>query len=144
MMSKYYFCRGNLELEQAFLETIVDIDSGVASGTNKVIVWDAGADFSGQSQDDIKVRVRGLDSFANSSGDIESSNFNVDTLSPAINITADLQSQPNAGDATVLIGGSFTETNPDTNDFHVSLNGGSYVTSTVGDINTASPANQVV
>ena len=121
-----------------------DVGLGITPGVGKTITWDAGVDFNNKDQNNIKVRVRGLDSFANSSGDIESSNFNVDTLSPAINITADLQSQPNAGDATVLIGGSFTETNPDTNDFHVSLNGGSYVTSTVGDINTASPANQVV
>ena len=34
-MSKYYFCRGNLELEQAFLETIVDIDSGVACSADR-------------------------------------------------------------------------------------------------------------
>ncbi|MBT3949162.1 hypothetical protein HOF40_03680, partial [Candidatus Parcubacteria bacterium] len=120
-----------------------DIGSDVTPGSGKSITWDAGTDFNNEDQPDLKVRIRGLDSFTNSGGYGNSDNFSLDTLNPTINAAVDLQIQPNAGDTTVLIGGSFTETNPDTNDFYVAINGGSYVTSTAGDTNTASPSNQV-
>ena len=52
----------------------------------------------------------------------------------ATNVTADLQAQPNAGDTTALIGGSFTETNPNTNNFYVAIDGGNYGSATAGRI----------
>ena len=119
-----------------------DIDSGVSTGVGNTITWDAGTDFDEQEQADLRVRVRATDKYQNAGLDVESSDFTIDTLNPVINVAADLQSQPNAGDATVLIGGSFTETNPDTNDFYVEINDGSYTGATAGDLDTASPSNQ--
>ena len=118
-----------------------DIGSGITAGS-KTITWDAGTDFNNQDQSDLRARVRATDTYSNISPYVSSTDFVLDTLDPAINVSVGLQSQPNAGDTTVLISGSFTESNPNTNDFYVAINGGSYVASTVGDTNTASPSDQ--
>lgn len=117
------------------------IGAGQTTGTGKIISWNAGTDFSGQDNSIMKVRITGTDGFDNSST-VSSSIFNLDTLAPATSIASDLLSQPNAGDTAVLIGGSFTETNPNTNDFYVAINAGAYGTATAGTGNTATPANQ--
>ncbi|MDO8668758.1 MAG: Ig-like domain-containing protein [Candidatus Buchananbacteria bacterium] len=119
-----------------------DVGAGVSQGSGKAITWNAGADFDNQDQSDLRVRVRGTDAYTNSSGNIESANFSLDTKDPATNSTANLISQPNAGDTTVSVGGSFTETSPNTNDFYMALNGGAYGASTAGTSNSASPTNQ--
>jgi len=121
-----------------------DVGLAVAPGNGKTITWNAGINFPNEDQNDILVRVRGSDSNTNSSGNIESSNFLVDTLDPVINSGIDLYAQPDAGDNAVFLGGSFIETNPNTNNFSVALNGGAYGSETAGDSNTANPANQVV
>lgn len=118
------------------------IGSGVTQGTGKVIYWNAGTDFSGQNQIDMKVRVRGSDPFTNSSGDVSSADFTLDTSAPVVAVVSDLQSQPNAGDASILVGGSFTEVHPNANIFVAAVNGGAYVASTTGQSGTATPVNQ--
>lgn len=119
-----------------------DVGAGVATGIGNVIIWNAKDDFDGQLQDDLQVRIRARDAWQNQGIDVMSSNFSLDTLAPATLIVANLQAQPNAGDSTVLIGGSFTESNPNTNDFYVAINGGSYFDATAGTGDTASPADQ--
>ncbi|KKQ40915.1 MAG: hypothetical protein US58_C0010G0016, partial [Candidatus Magasanikbacteria bacterium GW2011_GWA2_37_8] len=119
-----------------------DVGSGVTAGAGKTISWNVGADFANQQQSDVQVRVRARDKWQNQGGFAASANFSLDTLPPAANVTADLQAQPNAGDSTALIGGSFTEVNPGTNTFYAALNGGAYSAGTVGTLNTASPSNQ--
>ena len=119
-----------------------DVGAGITQGTSKTITWNAGVDFSSEDQSDIRIRVRGSDVYTNSSGNVESVDFSVDTKNPVTNATANLQSQPNAGDTTVVISGSFTETNPNSNDFYVAINGGAYGSATAGTGNTASPDNQ--
>ncbi|OGL98043.1 hypothetical protein A2304_00855 [Candidatus Uhrbacteria bacterium RIFOXYB2_FULL_57_15] len=118
-----------------------DVGSGVASGA-KTITWEAGTDFDEQSQADMRVRVRAKDPFENQSANTESGDFSIDTVNPTVNVIADLQAQPNGGDTTVLIGGSFMETNPNTNGFYVALNGGDYGSVTDGQTNTATPADK--
>ncbi|MBI2475071.1 hypothetical protein HYV69_01465 [Candidatus Uhrbacteria bacterium] len=118
-----------------------DVGTGVSSGS-KTITWNAGVDFDEQNQADIQVRVRAKDVYEHQSANVASSNFSLDTLNPVVLTTSNLQSQPNAGDTTVLIGGSFTETNPNTNDFYVAINGGAYGSATSGTTNTSSPSNQ--
>lgn len=118
-----------------------DVGSGITSGS-KMIIWNAGADFPNQQNSNLMVRVRGTDAFNNISSNVSSGLFSLDTLAPAVNVTTDLQSQPNAGAITALVGGSFTEPNPSTNDFNVAMNGNAYGLTTTGAGNTASPANQ--
>jgi len=56
---------------------------------NKTITWNAGVDFSGQSQLDMRVRVRARDYFANQGAFVQSSNFILDTAGPVVsNISA--------------------------------------------------------
>lgn len=119
-----------------------DVGAGILAGTGKSITWAAGTDFSGEDQNDIRVRVRGTDVYNNSSGNIESSDFSVDTKDPIINTTTNLTVQPNAGDVTATIAGSFTETNPNTNIFYIAINGGAYTTGENGDSNTAIPSSK--
>jgi hypothetical protein len=119
-----------------------DIGVGVSAGGSKAITWLAGTDFNDQDQNDLQARIRGTDSFGNVGSYNESVDFALDTKNPAVNVSADLQSQPNAGDTTSLIGGSFTETNPNNNDFYLAINGGAYGSVTAGSTNTASPSNQ--
>lgn len=118
------------------------VGSGQTTGTGKIITWDAGTDFDEQQQSDIQVRVRAKDKYQNQGADVASADFALDTLHPAVLTTANLQAQPNAGDTTVLIGGTFTEVNPNTNDFYVAVNGDVYGSSTAGSTNTAAPSNQ--
>ena len=120
-----------------------DVGSGITTGASKAITWDAGVDFDEQEQSDLQVRVRARDKYLNQGVFVSSTDFSIETVNPTNNVTSDLQAQPNAGDTTVLIGGSFTETNPDTNDFYVELNAGSYTGATAGDSNTATPSNQL-
>jgi len=125
------------------VDTSVTGDVGLGiSGGSKTITWAAGTDFDEQTQADMQVRVRAKDIFENQSANANSSDFSLDTVNPVVNIGADLKVQPNAGDTTVLIGGSFTETNPDTNNFHTALNDGGYGAATAGQTNTASPVDK--
>ena len=119
-----------------------DFGSGVSAGVGKAITWNAGADFDEQDFTTMKVRVRARDIYNNQGDNVNSANFDLDTVNPVTNVTVDLQSQPLAGDNTALLGGSFTEANPNTNDFYVAINGVDYTSSTAGSINTASPSNQ--
>ncbi|MBI2475070.1 hypothetical protein HYV69_01460 [Candidatus Uhrbacteria bacterium] len=118
------------------------VGSSQTTGVGKTITWNAGVDFDEQNQADIQVRVRAKDKWQNQGNNVASANFSLDTLNPVVLTTSNLQSQPNAGDTTVLIGGSFTETNPNTNDFYVAINGGAYGLATSGTTNTSSPSNQ--
>lgn len=119
------------------------VGSGITPGSNKSVAWNAGVDYDNHQNAAMQVRVRGIDSFNNVSSPVElPSLLAVDTLAPAASIAADLKAQPNAGDTTVLVGGSFTEANPNVNDFLVAVNGGAYGATTTGQINTASPADQ--
>lgn len=119
-----------------------DVGAGIVPGSGKTITWNAGADYLGNQNSNMMVRVRGTDTFNNTSANVDSAVFGLDTLAPTTNVTADLQAQPNAGDTTTLVGGSFTEANPDINNFFVAINGGVYGPTTTGQNNTASPANQ--
>jgi|GEM_PF-1249438 hypothetical protein len=120
-----------------------DLGAGIVSGTNKIITWNAGTDFSGQDLSTMKIRVRGTDIYSNVSSNVFSSNFSLDTLSPTVNVMANLLAQPLAGATTALIGGSFIENHPDTNNFYIAINGGAYGLATPGTTNTASPSNQL-
>jgi hypothetical protein len=119
-----------------------DLGLGISSGTNKTITWNGATDFAGYDVTTMRIRLRGTDIYNNDSASISSVNFALDTLTPAINVLADLLAQPLAGVTSVLIGGSFIETHPDSNNFYVALDGGSYTSFTNGTANTASPANQ--
>jgi hypothetical protein len=118
------------------------LGASVASGTGKTITWNAAADFPNQTLGTMQVRIQATDIFNNASGDVDSTNFALDTLAPAVNAAAELQTQPSAGDTIALIGGSFTEANPSTNAFYVAVDVGSYGSSTAGTTNTATPTNQ--
>lgn len=119
-----------------------NVGSGQITGTSKTITWAAGTDFDEQAQSDIRVQVRARDKFQNQGSFVASTDFTLDTVNPATNVSSDLQAQPNAGDTTVTIGGSFTETNPNTNNFYLALNGGAYGSATAGTSDTATPSNQ--
>lgn len=121
-----------------------DLGNNIVAGNGKNVTWNAGTDYPNQNLSTMKVRVRGTDIFGNQSSYEASVNFSLDTLPPAVNVTADLKSQPNAGDSSVLVGGSFTEAHPDTNNFYVALNGGVYGVATAGTANTASPVDQAI
>lgn len=118
------------------------IGSGQTTGAVKTITWNAGADFSAHQSSTMKVQVRAKDKYQNQGTYVASASFSLDTLNPATLTTANLQVQPNAGDTTALIGGSFTEVNPNTNDFSVAIDSGAYGSSTSGTVNTATPSNQ--
>lgn len=118
------------------------VGTGVATGVGKTITWLAKTDFTDQVQSDLQVRVRARDKWQNQGLDVASANFALDTLSPATATLVNLQAQPNAGDTVALLGGSFTETNPNTNDFYLAINDGAYSGATVGTADTATPANQ--
>ncbi|OGL93119.1 hypothetical protein A3H11_03865 [Candidatus Uhrbacteria bacterium RIFCSPLOWO2_12_FULL_47_10] len=119
-----------------------NVGSSISAGASKTITWAAGTDFDEQQQVDLRVRVRANDPYNNQSANASSVDFFLDTLNPAVLTSTDLLSQPVSGDTTVLIGGSFTETNPNTNDFYVAINGGAYGSTTSGTGNTATPSNQ--
>jgi len=118
------------------------VGNGVVPGLGKIVTWNAGTDFNSHQNSNMKIRVRGTDGFSNTSVNVLSAIFNLDTLAPTTLSQADLQAQPNAGDSAVVVGGSFTETNPITNGFFVAINGGAYNATTTGDANTATPSNQ--
>lgn len=120
-----------------------NIGAGITSGSGKTITWNAGVDYSGQQKSNMQVRVRAKDKWQNQGAYTSSTNFSLDTLAPATLTAANLISQPNAGDTTVLIGGSFTEVNPNTNVFYTAINGGAYDGATTGTVDTATPSNQL-
>src|SRR3989339_307150 len=128
--------------------TVVDtsvtgsIGTDQTTGVGKTISWAAKTDFPDQVQSDIQVRLRAKDKWQNQGIYVQSANFSLDTLSPAVLTVVDLPSQPNAGDTSVLLGGSFSESNPNTNDFFVALNEEVYGLATSGTGNTATPSDQ--
>lgn len=120
------------------------VGAGISAGNNKTITWSAGVDAPGVDLGSFRVRVRGIDPYQNSSSNVSSIDFALDTLAPAVNVVSDVILQPQAGDSSILVGGSFTETNPNTNSFYLNLNNAGYAGATAGTVNTATPANQLV
>jgi hypothetical protein len=121
-----------------------DIGSAVTAGTGKEIIWDTGVDFPNHEENDMKVQIRAKDKYQNQGVYASSADWILDNASPVVATPADLLAQPHAGDTAVLVGGSFTEGNPNTNNFYVALNGASYGSATAGGTNTATPADQSV
>ncbi|MFA6410690.1 MAG: Ig-like domain-containing protein [Candidatus Buchananbacteria bacterium] len=54
----------------------------VTAGNNKAVTWNAGTDFGNQENSTMRVRLRGSDSFDNTSIYYESTDFTVDTAAP--------------------------------------------------------------
>jgi hypothetical protein len=121
-----------------------DVGATVTSGNGKSIVWHAGIDFANQEQDNMMVRIRAEDKYQNQGNYVGSSGFVLDNRAPIIATPADLLAQPLAGATTVLVGGSFVESNPDINNFYAALNDGSYGSAELGDADTATPADKSV
>lgn len=121
-----------------------DVGSTVNSGNSKSIIWQAGTDYPNQEQNSMMVRVRAKDKYQNQGSYIVSASFVLDNRAPVVATPTDLLAQPMAGATAVLVGGSFSEGNPDTNNFYVAINGGAYGSATAGDGNTATPADKSV
>ncbi len=121
-----------------------DAGTGVTTGNNKSIVWHAGTDFANQEQDDMMVEVRAKDAYQNQGVYVSSGVFSLDNKAPVVATPANLLAQPLAGADTVLVGGGFTEGHPQTNNFAVAINGGSYAASVAGDADTATPSDKQV
>ncbi|MFA6145960.1 MAG: hypothetical protein WC697_01335 [Patescibacteria group bacterium] len=126
------------------VSTSGDIGATVTSGNGKTIIWHAGTDFANQEQNNMMVRVRAKDKYQNQSNYVDSASFILDNKAPVIATPTDLLAQPLAGATTVLIGGSFTESNPNTNNFYVAINGGDYGLEQIGDADTATPSDKSV
>ncbi|MBP9761081.1 MAG: peptidoglycan-binding protein [Candidatus Magasanikbacteria bacterium] len=60
-----------------------DIGSGQVAGVENSFVWNAGIDFDGQEQTDLRIRVRATDAFQNVGDTSSSANFSLDTLDPS-------------------------------------------------------------
>ena len=105
------------------------------------------ADVSGinnTNQTDIQIRFTVNDGTADSASPATSASFEVDNLNPTTNTTTAFASSPVAGDTTISLSGSITETNPNTNIFYYNLNAAGYDAGTAGDTNTANPSNQSI
>ncbi len=92
-------------------------------------------------QSDVQVRFKANDGVVSSAFGV-SENFSVDNLNPATLTQANIVSRPNAGNITVTVSASFTEGNPNTNQFYAQINNGGYGSATNGTSNTAAPSNQ--
>lgn len=124
-----------------------DVGAGRTSGSGKIITWDSATDFPDQNVANMMVQIRAKDKYQNQGAYVPSATFALNNTTPAVpvvNVPADILAQPLAGATTVSVGGSFTTDIPNTNDFYVALNGGSYGVATTGDTNTATPSDQNV
>jgi hypothetical protein len=119
-----------------------DVGANVSTGNDKSIVWQAGTDFANQENNIMMVRLRAKDRYQNQSNYLSSSSFIVDNRAPVIATPTNLLAQPLAGADAVLVGGSFNEGNPNTNNFYVAINGGAYSAAQAGDTNTATPSDK--
>lgn len=133
---------GGLTWTVPVASTSGDIGSSVSSGNNKSIIWEAGADYANQEQNNMVARIRAKDKFQNQGSYINSASFVLDNRAPVIATAVDLLAQPLAGATNVLIGGSFAEGNPDTNNFYVAINGSAYGSAIPGDADTATPSDK--
>ncbi|MFA6131699.1 MAG: hypothetical protein WC702_01345 [Patescibacteria group bacterium] len=120
------------------------IGSGQSAGEDKQIIWDAGTDFSDEDVETMRIHLIASDHFNNTALPIASIDFALDTKDPVVLATADLEAQPLAGGSEVVIGGSFTESNPNTNELFVALNGEAYGTAVDGLSGAATLTGQVV
>lgn len=121
-----------------------DVGTSVTSGNGKSMIWHAGADFASQEQNNMRVQIRPRDKYQNQGDYAESNIFALDNRAPIIATPTDLLAQPLAGATAVLVSGSFSEGNPNTNNFYVAVNGGSYGSAQVGDTDTATPSDKSV
>jgi len=121
-----------------------DVGPAVSSGNGKAIIWQAGADYQNQEQNNMLARVRAKDKYQNQGGYVDSAAFILDNRPPVVAAGADLLAQPLAGASAVLVGGSFSEGNPGTNDFYLAINGGAYGPAAAGDAGTATPSDKSV
>ncbi|NQV12209.1 hypothetical protein HQ524_02510, partial [Candidatus Uhrbacteria bacterium] len=76
------------------------VGSGQITGTNQTITWDAGTDFAGQYEADMRVRVRSIDYYGNQGAYSSSSSFSIDTAGPVISNLVGVQ---DAGANTVTV-----------------------------------------
>lgn len=121
-----------------------NIGESVSSGDGKTIIWDTETDYANQEQNNMMVRVRAKDKYQNQGSYVSSASFILDNKSPVVATVTNLLAQPLAGATSVLVGGSFTENNPNTNNFQVALNDGAYDSVSAGDTNTATPSDKSV
>ncbi len=119
-----------------------DVGASVTSGNGKTITWNAGSDFANQENNNMMVRVRAKDKYQNQGANVDSSSFVIDNRAPVIATPVDLLAQPLAGATTALVGGSFSEGNPNTNNFYIAIDGGSYGSAQAGDSDTATPSDK--
>lgn len=89
------------------------------------------------AQSDVQIQFKANDGAAGGFGISES--FSVDNLNPATLAASNIGTRPSAGATTVSITGTFTETNPNTNQYYVQTNDGGYGAATNGTTNTATP-----
>ncbi|PIT88705.1 MAG: hypothetical protein COU29_00440 [Candidatus Magasanikbacteria bacterium CG10_big_fil_rev_8_21_14_0_10_36_32] len=81
-----------------------DIGEGVSSGIGKEIIWNAGTDFNGQEQSDMRIKIRAKDRYQNQGDFTESSDFLLDTKGPIVSDVNAVQSS-----STVLINYTLSE-----------------------------------
>ena len=118
---------------------VFGLASSASPGISHDFVWDVQTDEDDTDDSSVWVRLRpdnGTQGLI-----VISSSFTIDVLDPTSGADVDIQSRPVAGDTTVNIDGSFTETNPDTNEFYLEVNGGGYGSADMGDSDTADPSN---
>lgn len=121
-----------------------DVGDSVSSGNNKTIIWPAGTDYPNQENNNMMISVRAKDRYQNQGAYVMSAIFVLDNKAPVIVTPANLLAQPLAGTTAVLVGGSFAENNPNTNEFYVTVDNNDYGNAQSGDANTATPADKNV
>ena len=68
-----------------------------------------------------------------------SSQFDIDNLAPIVLTACDLVASPQAQGDTAILRAAFIESNPDTNEFYIGVNGGAYGLAASGPVNTVAP-----
>ncbi|MFA6548300.1 MAG: Ig-like domain-containing protein, partial [Candidatus Margulisiibacteriota bacterium] len=110
------------------------------NGTTHVLTWESKNQIDNAVSSNVKVRFNVNDGTLNSADGTSPALAQIDNLNPAKLATTEVTTRPSAGDTTVTLEATFTETNPNTNTFYVAINGGAYSSGTSGEGGTATPA----
>lgn len=123
--------------------TVSGTTSGITtspSGTaHSDLYWEAGTDLNNTDDSTVYFRLKLHDGYSYQNDYTASSAFILDTKAPVISSATAFSASPVAGDTSITLTATWTETNPNTSAFYYALNGATYSSAAAGSTNTTTP-----
>ena len=107
--------------------------------THSDLFWQAGVNLNNAEMNNAHIRIKLHDGFTYQQNYAATAPFVLDTKAPVISSPTAFQTTPKAGDTSITLKTSWTESNPNTSLFYYALDGTIYSSGIAGTTNTTNP-----